>query len=646
MPYLRKLTIPLLLAIALFAAGCSRPESKASTESPTDSVEAAENAYFQFNLDHATAIYENIRADEGAPVEDRAEALRQLARFAALFDQNIERARELLREAEALGTDRNQTLLELTRIERESGNYEAARNAAVRAAETSQTLPDRHDARTEFARATLREAVAAVLDGQAGRLDRELLSQAFAQVEAVLADRGGQLTPTFVQLELALLLGEGPTALEAWKSYFHVPPGTTPTGVLAEPSVTLERILPRWSPSQAGGFDPTVREDLVLALASSRMFEAAALVAALPPGEGTPSDPRVQEILSYHDFLSRIEEVTSAFYRASTRGPSQEADEKAYEEALEREARVLWPRLQWAGERPRFTRSGFQAEIGKRFGAVASLKRANGHFGLHMGHRVIDEEYPIEQYGKQATLRFVSLDFMVSNGYSSWFWDGRAGVGGWADHPTIIQVRPAYVGAGIEAWERLTDPESHAEAEEEIAGYGPADLEIARANPTAYLPGLAHRIEFAAQKRLLDSLAGTGLESADLRLAFIAEIERINLESSIIAHEGRHAIDSLDFFDFMRRGSEKEFRAKLSEVAFSSAPFLAIGGGILSRNIGDGTSHGDANLRIMEGLVAWMEENREAIADLDPTSPLLPQLDLLTDEQLRQAFRSMDPIAS
>ncbi len=145
---------------------------------------------------------------------------------------------------------------------------------------------------------------------------------------------------------------------------------------------------------------------------------------------------------------------------------------------------------------------------------------------------------------------------------------------------------------------------------------------------------------------VLDELKASGLESCELRLAFIAEIERIDLESSIVAHEGRHAIESQHLLNFMRRPAEKEFRAKLSEVAFSSEPFLAIGGGILSRNIGDGNSHGEANERIMKGIVGWMKEKRTEIDNLDPDIPLLPQLDLLTREQLRQAFRSLDPMVS
>ena len=47
----------------------------------------------------------------------------------------------------------------------------------------------------------------------------------------------------------------------------------------------------------------------------------------------------------------------------------------------------------------------------------------------------------------------------------------------------------------------------------------------------------------------------------------------------------------------------------------------------------------------MRGLVAWMREHGSDIGGLDLARPLLPQFDLLTDEQIRAAFRSMDPLA-
>ena len=61
-------------------------------------------------------------------------------------------------------------------------------------------------------------------------------------------------------------------------------------------------------------------------------------------------------------------------------------------------------------------------------------------------------------------------------------------------------------------------------------------------------------------------------------------------------------------------------------------------------NIGDGTPHGQGNLKIMEGIVTWMHAHEGEINGLFKSDPLLPQMPLLSDRQLREAFASMDPL--
>jgi hypothetical protein len=74
---------------------------------------------------------------------------------------------------------------------------------------------------------------------------------------------------------------------------------------------------------------------------------------------------------------------------------------------------------------------------------------------------------------------------------------------------------------------------------------------------------------------------------------------------------------------------------------------LAVGkGSIFSPDINpSGSGHGLADARIMKGLVAWMTAHAAEIPALDPSRPLLPQFDRLTYEQMREAFRAMDPWA-
>lgn len=49
--------------------------------------------------------------------------------------------------------------------------------------------------------------------------------------------------------------------------------------------------------------------------------------------------------------------------------------------------------------------------------------------------------------------------------------------------------------------------------------------------------------------------------------------------------------------------------------------------------------------RIMKGIVDWMKRHQTEIAGLDPNRPVLPQLDRLTDDQLRAIMRGMDPMS-
>ncbi len=627
-----RISLPL---ITLLLVACNGAETKDIVKP----IDAAENAYFQFDLEEASGLFTQVCEDQKSSREDRAKAGRQLARIAAFIHQDLDRARDLITSAEAIGVDETLALLELARIERESGNYGAAMTAADRAAAYAQTRMERYDADVEFSHAALEGAVEQILDGRFQDVNHHGLAVAFARIDNVLQAQRGLRTPSVVALELALILGKGSKALEAWRSYFHIRPGTTTTSVLQGPAEVLERILPTWHGQTS---DAGVKEELILALAGSRMYEPATLL-AMTAFDATRSRPQVSEIIAYHKYLVSIGGITRAFYRESAVGLG---DERAYKKDLERQAKILWPQLHWPEDAPRVSQKRFEIEIGSRFGAEMSIKRINGYLGLHLGHRIADEDYHVEQYGKSASLRFVSLDFMVSNGYTSWFWDGRAQVGGWAANPRIIQIRGAYADKGIDAWRDMTDPKTRETTEREIAAYELGDIALARENPHAYLPGLAKRIKHNAYRRLLSELRARGLEGSALRLAFIAEIERIGLESSIIAHEGRHAIDSRSLSNFMRSSAAKEFRAKLSEVAFSSAPSLAMAGGILAKNIGDRSAHGRANERIMKGIVRWMEEHSDTITGLDPNLPLLPQLDRLSAEQLKEAFRSMDPMAS
>lgn len=155
------------------------------------------------------------------------------------------------------------------------------------------------------------------------------------------------------------------------------------------------------------------------------------------------------------------------------------------------------------------------------------------------------------------------------------------------------------------------------------------------------------RMRFDVTRRLYESLKADGYEGTELCIAFVAEYLRLKVEITILAHEGRHAIDMLYYSDdFKRWTDEREFRAKLSQVVFTSDPEFAVAeSGILSRSIGANTQHGKAGERIIRIIVEWMEKHAHEIAGMDTSRPLLPQFDLLSPDQMRAIFIEADPMA-
>jgi len=327
------------------------------------------------------------------------------------------------------------------------------------------------------------------------------------------------------------------------------------------------------------------RQELGRALANARLYQEAALLL---------DDP---EIDAYAAALDRIEKLVDEHYRkAATGDESQRKFVKAVKKELPKDAE-------------------------RRFGAVITFGETDNVSGMHFGHRVLNERRSVEQYGRRGTIRFILLDNMIANGFMVWILDGRSGAGGWAEKETVYQVRPMYANGPISAWLALTDPEQRAKKDREIADETRRDAERIKTAPVTALPGLSLRME----RQYLEGLRA----AAPTRDAFIARYRQEEFDHSIWAHEGRHSIDQTQFG--IDDSEELEYRAKLSEIVFAASPRLALAGAILT-NVGGDTPHGKANQRVLEGMARV-------------TKIKLNALDSLSDEELRRAARTLDPLA-
>jgi hypothetical protein len=220
--------------------------------------------------------------------------------------------------------------------------------------------------------------------------------------------------------------------------------------------------------------------------------------------------------------------------------------------------------------------------------------------------------------------------------------DYRSQTGGWARDNTIYILRPTFASQPLDAWNEIHDPEKRKEQEKKIADDTQKDWAIAAENPFAFLPGLHGRLKRDSKLEILKEARKQPGDESAIRQRFISIYAQTVIDSICLAHEGRHIIDH-ELLD-IHNSKELEFRAKLSEVASCDFPKLVLCH-IVSPNIGSSTGHGLANLEIMKRLVDWLRTHADEVVGLDTDRPLLPQLDLMTNEQIRRAFRSMDPLA-
>lgn len=627
-----------VLTLLVQLVGCASCE--ASTSSGTN-WQAAQAAYMQFDLAGSWDLFEKVAQDSHIDIEDRGRAMRKLALMEWKFNKDIVKAKDWAHKALKAGEETWATYIVLSRIELEAGNVNAAKEAAYQAEIAAESNAEKKYASIRFAEAVLKAAEQAKDGGEA--LLKQDLHQAMTDLSKVLDEEPGERSSSDLLLGIALRLGNGPMALKAWRSFYMVPDGEHADGIMASPCGTLETLLPGWVDRPLA---PSEQEEIVLALADSYFYKYAAWLASnISSQEGTEhmnENHRIREIVVYSQYLEHLRDITNEYYRKTALSMDMKDEFTNEFKTLSQE---LWKKLYFTDARPVFSDVLFRETLRERFGTViTSLGYTGGYFGFAMGHVVVDDHRTIVQYGEEAVLAFIALDHMVSNFYTSWFWDGAAASGGWAEPDTIFQVREAYAMGPFFEWRLATDPVERARIEEEIEKKNAQDDMLARKNPYAYLPGLDLRMKLAYWDRILQTVDKKGHKGSARCLAFINEYKRIKLAYSIFAHEGRHSIDQRmhpDFTHWSRH--EKEFRAKLSQIAFSPDPQMAFCD-VLCMNIGGDTAHGQANLRVVENLVEWMNQHRQGIKGLDPDRPLLPQFDLLTAEQIRSAVKSMDPL--
>jgi hypothetical protein len=604
------------LVIALLGALATSSEAAASAQQ-------ARTAYFQMQVAEAERLAQAAAGDPATEPAERADAERLLARIAWLIDRDAPRALAALDRALATGADACATTLYRVRVLREADRPAAAVAAAAdragdcAGARADQLIGARAKAELLQAQAASGPARDAALAAAARSL------AALSPAVALSADAAR------VRLALAIERSDGTAALAAWRDYFWLVERNAPESFGiddAEAARVFDAALGRApAPADEIGFER-------LLIRAGFYDEAKRLDALSGLARRAGADPAYGPIRTYFDFRRRFDAATLSFNRAQARG---HGDGGAYAKEV---GAILADATHALGG------SFWPETLGKAYGLKWKLGATAGVESAHIGHVVDDRRLKIAQFGRTGEVRFVSIDNLASNGYQTWLWDGQAATGGWSEGGVIVQVRSSYVSAPLGALLAF-QPDAAARAAKDMARFEVQDREaLTDGKAVAYLPALQARLareareQVAAKARDEAARSGRSYEAAFLKLYSDAVFGH-----SIEIHEGRHALDQASY-----RGAaaladaELEYRAKLSELELGEFPRMPMTT-IFSPDLAGQTPHGKADTRVMQGFVAWIETHRDAVAGYDPALPAAEQIDRLTDAQVREVARGLDP---
>lgn len=591
------------IVAAMMLAGCDRAPS---------SLDEAAAAYAQGRVAAAEGYFRTVAAERGATPGDRARAHRWLGRIAWLVDADAPRAVREADAALATGEDR-----------------------CAAAGLKARILGEAH--RTAALKVVLPALLAACPDAGDGDGIREHLARALLTSDAPATEVGTVLATldpieasgpeaSALRLWAAVAGRDAAAALQAWKDYFWLADTDLPPALRAR----FDTAAPIFAAALIPSPDPAASLRLVDLLIRAGFADAAARYAAdAGLAQSATRDPAWRRASAYFSERRALVALIERSNRRVARGGAADDLGGAVAQALARLAAAVGS-------------PGKPADVVYRaYGLYGQTGDTGGFRSVHFGHVVDAQQRTIVQYGHRAQVRFLSLDNMLANGFETWLWDGDAAAGGWtAPGPTIVQVRSEYLSGPASAWHLVAGGPALQRLERKRAEREAADRAALATSDVAYLPGLADRLRLKVARQIAAEARRAG---GDPRRAFLAAYERAAFDQSILAHEGRHAIDRAAV-GWLGRLSDAnlEYRAKLSELALARYPALALLN-IDDRTIGGDSGHGKANARIMRALATWVAAHPKKVAGHDAHQPAMTQLDRLTDAQLRRIGLELEP---
>ena len=582
------------------------------------------NAFRDRNLLESQRLYELLWKKRDVPLEDLTRAGRILAYIEHHFYDNMEGVYPYFNEILKRDPQKITHYLRLVNYEIQSHRFKNAKETLERALKENLSTQQQRQIDILWSKVNLEQFVWE----PTAHLDLEQLKRELSKIEGYASQNPENIELAYLQIGFSLILKNKNLFWEGWHNYFRLPKDKEVRSFLSQSRDSLIQGLESWE-------NGVVSLNLIKGLVFSRLYDFAMMMLSLDSA-GLNKHPYVEKVRHYYQYINQTRDNGFSYYRKKALGNNDCDSFFAKQDKLDL---WMWAQLKGKKEEKNYSKKNLESELYKDFGLKMMFTGRGESQDLIIfgGHGYIEETVQIEQYGRKGSFKYIKLHNFVGNIYDHWYQDFM-GIGGWASTDgEVMQVRNWYVNYPVSVFDRLNDQEARKDWLKNINSQMEKDAKLLEKDPYAFPTGFAAYIKFLRYDQMLQSLKQKGLNGRALKMAFLSDVEYFFEYTGMHLHEARHVLDNPIYLaDKEKYPLEvREFRAKLSEIAFSPDPHLVVAESILEE--------GTANRKVVGVIVDWMQENKESIKNYDSTQPILLQLMSLSKDQLVEAVRRVDP---
>ncbi len=617
--------ILLLIFVSFLFVGFQNIDGSSSQDlSSQELSQKALNAFRNRNLSESQRLYEMLWKKKDTALEDFTRAGRVLAYIEHHFYDNMEGVYPYYNEIIKRNPEKADLYLRLADFEIQSHRFKQAQETLKRALKEKLSIENQKDIDIRWSKVILEQFIWE----KTHRLDLQQLKKELSKIEGYANESPEDTEMAYLQMGLSMIVKDKNLFWEGWRNYFRLPKEKEPRSFLSDSQHYLIQGLDAW---ESRG----VPLDLIKGLVFSRLYDFAMMMVKLD-SSGLNKHPYVEKLKHYYQYINQTRDNGFSYYRKKALGNNDCDSFFAEQDKLDL---WMWEKLRGEEEKKNYSKRNLESELYKQFGLKMMFTGRGESQDLIIfgGHGYIEETVHIEQYGRKGSFKYIKLHNFVGNIYDHWYQDFM-GIGGWASTDgEVMQVRNWYVNYPVSVWNRLNDQEEREKWQKGINNRMEKDRKLLEKDPYAFPTGLAAHIKFLRYDQMIQSLKQKGLNGMALKMAFLSDVEYFFEYTGMHLHEARHVLDNPIYLANREKYplEAREFRAKLSEIAFSPDPHLVVAESILEE--------GTANRKVIEIIVNWMQENKESIKNYDSTKPDIMQLMSLTKDQLIEAVRSVDP---